>query len=56
MTQLEMLLDSGSSVSLLQQGEVPYDPGNIKTLPELRTPLITAAGEHLLGMGVGVPR
>ena len=46
-TQVEMMLDSGSSVSLLQQGAVLYDPGYIKTLPEVRKRLVTAAGEHL---------
>ena len=35
-TQVEMMLHSGSSLSLLQQGAVPYDSGNIKTLPEVR--------------------
>ena len=43
--QVEMMLDFGSSVSLLQQGAFPYDPGNIKTLPEVRKQLVTAAGE-----------
>ena len=38
-------------MSLLQQGAVSYDPGNIKTLPEVRKRLVTAAGEHLLIVG-----
>ena len=39
-TQVEMMLDPGSTVSLLQQGAVPYDPGYIKTLPEVRKHLL----------------
>ena len=50
-TQVKMMLDSGSSASLLQQGAVPYYHGNIKALPE-----VTVAGKHLLIIGhIGAP-
>ena len=44
---MEMMLDSGSSVSLIQEESIPYNAGIVKVRPAPRSQLVTASGEKL---------
>ena len=45
--RMEMMLDSGSSVSLIQEESIPYNAGIVKVRPAPRSQLVTASGEKL---------
>ena len=45
--RMEMMLDSGSSVSLIQEESIPYNACIVKFRPAPRSQLVTASGEKL---------